>query len=186
MEISIWSLKGQYGSNCIVRDTIDLKKLLNTKKCMSFRLKFLLDPWKNNIWDPWKNNRGQSVLPLGQNLLEILKKIQQRTIFVFYKSWSNFSETTVWVNLYCRWFKFFKRCLKQKWNTRFWWKLIKNPWENNMGQTESLTGQYGSDCIIFWRLMTILWKDNIDRTILSFMTFFCCTPVLENRINSKI
>ena len=83
--MSIRSLTGQYGSNRIVRDTIFLKELLNTKKYMSFRLKFLLDPWKDNIWDPWKDNRIQAILPLGQNLLEILKKIQQRTIFFFIK-----------------------------------------------------------------------------------------------------
>ena len=147
------------------------KKILDFKKYMNFKLKFLLDPWKDNIWDPWKVNRGQTVLPFGQNLLEILKKIQQWTICAFYKSWSNFSKTTVWVNPHCPQFKFFKRCLKHKQNTSFWWKFIKNPWEDNMGETESLRGQGGSDCIIFCRLMKILWKDNMDRTVLSFMTF---------------
>ena len=51
----------------------------------------------------------------------------------------------------------------------------QNPWEDNMGQTESSGGQYGLDCIIFWRLMKILWKDNMDRTELSFMIFFALT-----------
>ena len=37
-------------------------------------------------------------------------------------------------------------------------------------------GEFGSDSIIFWRFMRILWKDNIDRTALSFM-IFCRTPV---------
>ena len=36
---------------------------------------------------------------------------------------------------------------------------------------ESLRGQYGSDCNIFWRLMKMLWKDNMDQTVLSFMIF---------------
>ena len=52
MEISIRSLKGQYGSNRIIRDTIFFRKLLNTKKYMSFRLKIFLDPGKDNIRDP--------------------------------------------------------------------------------------------------------------------------------------
>ena len=51
----------------------------------------------------------------------------------------------------------------------------QNPWEDNMGQTESSREQYGLDCIIFWRLMKILWKDNMDRTELSFMIFFALT-----------
>ena len=82
------------------------RKPLNTKKYMSFRLKFLLGSWKDN--------GGQTVLPIDQNFLEILKKIQQQTICVFYKNWSIFSKTTLWVNTYCPWFKFFKRCLKRK------------------------------------------------------------------------
>ena len=36
---------------------------------------------------------------------------------------------------------------------------------------ESLRGQYVSDCNIFWRLMKVLWKDNMDRTVLSLMIF---------------
>ena len=49
MEISVRSLKRQYGSNCIVHGTIFFRKFLNTKKYMSFKLKFLLDPRKDNI-----------------------------------------------------------------------------------------------------------------------------------------
>ena len=37
---------------------------------------------------------------------------------------------------------------------------------------ESLRGQYGLGCIIFWRLLNVLWKDNMDQTVLSFMIFF--------------
>ena len=37
---------------------------------------------------------------------------------------------------------------------------------------ESLRGQYGSDWNIFWRLMKMLWEDNMDQTVLSFMIFF--------------
>ena len=48
MEISIRSLKGQYWSNPIVSDKI-FNELLNTKKYLSFRWKFILDPWKDNI-----------------------------------------------------------------------------------------------------------------------------------------
>ena len=44
---------------------------------------------------------------------------------------------------------------------------------------ESLRGQYGLGCIIFWRLMKVLWKDNMDEIILSFMTFLLY-PGLEN------
>ena len=109
MEISTRSLKGQYGSNRIVCDTIFFRKLLNSKKYMSFRLKFLLDCGKGNIWDPWKGNRGQTVLPFGQNFLELLKKkINSKPYVFFHKSWSIFSKTTVWINLYCPWFKFQK------------------------------------------------------------------------------
>ena len=36
---------------------------------------------------------------------------------------------------------------------------------------ESLRGQFGSDCYIFWRLITMLWKDNLDQTVLSIMIF---------------
>ena len=36
---------------------------------------------------------------------------------------------------------------------------------------ESLRGQYGLGCIIFWRLLKVLWKDNMDQTVLSFMYF---------------
>ena len=36
---------------------------------------------------------------------------------------------------------------------------------------ESLRGQYGWVCVFFWRLMKILWKDNIDQSALSFMIF---------------
>ena len=35
---------------------------------------------------------------------------------------------------------------------------------------ESL-GQYGSDCNIFLSLMKMLWKENMDQTVLSFMIF---------------
>ena len=78
-----------------------LRKLLNTTKYLSFRMKLLLDPGKDDIWDTWKDNRGQTVLLLGQNFLELLKKNQQQTTSVSYKSWSIFSNMTVWVNLYC-------------------------------------------------------------------------------------
>ena len=44
---------------------------------------------------------------------------------------------------------------------------------------ESLRGQYVLGCIIFWRLMKVLWKDNMDETVLSFMTFLLY-PGLEN------
>ena len=30
---------------------------------------------------------------------------------------------------------------------------------------ESLRGQYGSDCNIFWRLIKILWKDDVDKAV---------------------
>ena len=86
------------------------RKLLNTKRYMSFRLKFLLDPGKDNIWNPWKDNKGETALPLGQNFLEILKKFQQWIICVLIF----FSKAIVWVNPYCLWFKLFKRCLN--WN----------------------------------------------------------------------
>ena len=72
--MSIRSLTGQYGSNRIVRDTIFLKELLNTKKYMSFRLKFLLDPWKDNIWDPWKDIRGQPVLRFWSEFARNMEK----------------------------------------------------------------------------------------------------------------
>ena len=56
-----------------------------------------------------------------------------------------------------------------------------------MGQTESLSGQYESDCITFSRLMKILWKENIwIKQYIVFYNFFCHTLVLENHINSKI
>ena len=50
---------------------------------------------------------------------------------------------------------------------------------------EFLRQQYGSGCIIFWRLMKILWKDNMDQTVLPFMIFLPYTS-LENCINSEI
>ena len=50
---------------------------------------------------------------------------------------------------------------------------------------EPLRGQYVLDSIIFWKLMKILWKDNMDQTILYFM-IFVMYPILENRVNSKI
>ena len=50
---------------------------------------------------------------------------------------------------------------------------------------EFLRQQYGLGCIIFWRLMKILWKDNMDQTVLSFMIFLPYTS-LENCVNSEI
>ena len=44
---------------------------------------------------------------------------------------------------------------------------------------DSLRGQYGLGCIIFWTLMKVLWKDNMDETVLSFITFLLY-PDLEN------
>ena len=35
----------------------------------------------------------------------------------------------------------------------------------------SLRREHGSSCIVFWRLTKILWKDNMDQTVLSFMIF---------------
>ena len=43
MEISIKSLKGQYWSNPIATDKI-FNEVLNTKKYLSFRWKFVFDP----------------------------------------------------------------------------------------------------------------------------------------------
>ena len=37
---------------------------------------------------------------------------------------------------------------------------------------ETLRGQYGLGCIVFWRLLKVLWNDNMDQTVLSFMIFF--------------
>ena len=84
---------------------------------------FLINVWEHQeiyevswkfVLDPWKRHICQTALPLGQNLLKKIGKIQQQVICVFYNSWSNFSKRTVWVNPYCPWFIFLKRCLKQK------------------------------------------------------------------------
>ena len=96
------------------------------------------------VSDPWKSNMGQSVLPLGQNLQEILEKYNNELYF-FYKSWLDFSKSTAWVNLYCSWFKF----LKDPWNRKKhkpWWKLTKNPRKDNVGQ--AVLSSDNSDYII--------------------------------------
>ena len=124
MEICIiWSLKGEYGSNCIAS------------------------------WSEFARNIG---------------KIQQRAICVFYKSWSGFFKRTLWVNPYYPWFK-----LKQKQN-KLLMEIIK----------ESLRGKYGSDCYCcIFCLMKMLWKGNMDQTVLSFM-IFCHILVIKNWVNS--
>ena len=57
-----------------------------------------------------------------------------------------------------------KGSLKQIWNMYFWWEFIKSTWEDNVDQTESLTGQYKGWTVLvfvfFWRLMKILEKNN--------------------------
>ena len=75
-------MKGQYRSNHVAPDTF-FNKLLNTKKYMSFRWTFVLDPWKEYIYkEPWRDNMDQT---LGQNLLEMLEKYNNEP-YVFYRS----------------------------------------------------------------------------------------------------
>ena len=50
---------------------------------------------------------------------------------------------------------------------------------------EFLRRQYVLGCIIFWRLMKILWKDNMAQPVLSFMVFLPYTS-LENCVKSEI
>ena len=104
---------------------------------------FLINVWEHQeiyevswkfVLDPWKRHICQTALPLGQNLLKKTGKIQQQVICVFYNSWSNFlkrqyGSTRIVPDSYFS---------KDAWNrnkTSFWWNLIKNPWEDNMGQT---------------------------------------------------
>ena len=50
---------------------------------------------------------------------------------------------------------------------------------------ESFRGQYELGCIIFWRLMEFLSKDNMDQTVLSFLIFFAAAR-LRKPVNSEI
>ena len=63
---------------------------------------------------------------------------------------------------YYLWFQVFQKMLETEIKYEFWSKFTKNPWEDNMGWT----------VFTFWRLMKILWKDNMDQTALSFIIFF--------------
>ena len=84
-------------------------------------------------------------------------KIQQRVTCASYNSWSKDSMGQPVLFLIHVFQKMFETEIKHK--------LLM---EINK---ESLRGQYGSDCYIFWRLITIMWKDNMDQTVLSFMIF---------------
>ena len=119
-------------------------------KFNSFRLKFLLDPWKENIWDPWKDIRN------------IEKKNQQRTICVFYRSWANFSKTTIGST---------RIVLDSNFSKDTWSRNKTRAFDGNLKRILEKT-IWVKDYIIFWRLVKILWKDNMDRTVFSFMIFF--------------
>ena len=91
-----------------------------------------------------------------------MKNIQKRTIFVFYKSWPNFSKMTVWVNLYCPWFKFFKRYLNRIPEKTVWvrlYYLLK-------------VDEKFCERTIWIEPNCCLW-------------LFCLTPFLENQVNLR-
>ena len=50
---------------------------------------------------------------------------------------------------------------------------------------KSLRAQCGLGCIIFWRLMKILWKDSMGQALLSFLIFLPYAS-LENQVPCKI
>ena len=61
---------------------------MNTKKYMSFRLKFLLGPWKDNIWDPWKDSWSQKdscIASWSEFARNIEKKINNKPYVFFIK-----------------------------------------------------------------------------------------------------
>ena len=102
-------------------------------------------------------------MPHGQNLLQILKKYNNEPYVFFIRAGQIFLKGQYGsISIVPD-----SNISKDAWILE---TEIKNEplMEINKG---SLRGQYGSDCNIFWRLMKILWKGNMDRTILSFMIF---------------
>ena len=92
----------------------------------------------------WVKVMGQTVLVLGQNLLEIMEKYNNGP-YVFFIKVDKFFLKGQYVSTRI---PFFKRCLKFK--TEIKHKLLM---EINK---ESLRGQYGPDCNIFRRLRKML------------------------------
>ena len=134
--------------------------------------KFSMNFWTSkNIWASGGNLSLILVFDIVRMCLKSWENTKRNHIYFL---WKLIKFSLKGCQLYCPRFKFLRRCLKQIKHKL----LIEN-------YKKSLRGQYGSGCIVFWRLMKILWKDNMDQTVLSFMIFLLY-PGLVNWVNSEI
>ena len=102
----------------------------------AFEIENTMSLWWNvikTLCGQYESNRIACIISWLEFARNIAKFNIDWTICNVDKDWSKFTKWTTWISPYCPWFKFFKNISSSK--KSFQWKVMWNPWKDNMVQT---------------------------------------------------